>query len=149
MGMSGNWARVAPGELSPERRPPAERSISTDKNWAGFDYLLRRHGFPVDIVFGEETFPGTTPGDEFSEGTWGYGPPTYLTPERVAEAARALAALSPADLIRGVTPDEVTAADRYSFHPDDLLEVAAELPAAQRLFTAAAEAGDAVLCWLD
>ncbi|GLY92919.1 hypothetical protein Acsp02_01750 [Actinoplanes sp. NBRC 103695] len=128
------------------------RWASTDKNWAAFDWLLRRRGVEVNVVLGEETFPGTEPGNEFSEGSWGYGPPEYLTPTRVATAAAALASLSEADLIRDLTPAEALAADVYSFYPEtetDFAEYTAELPAAQHFFEAAAASGDAVLCWLN
>ncbi|MET0414665.1 MAG: DUF1877 family protein [Actinoplanes sp.] len=164
--MTGNWLRVTPDELARATEDldgaydlaeagmngENDRWASTDKNWAALDYLLRRQGVTVPVVFGAEAFPGTEPGNEFDEASWGYGPPEYLTPSQVAAAAAALAPLTEADLIRGLTPAQAQAADRYSFYPEseaDLAGYAAELPGAQRFFAAAAEAGDAVLCWLN
>jgi hypothetical protein len=164
--MSGNWLRVTPDELGraiddlsgaydlaeEAMNGENDRWASTDKNWAAFDFLLRRRGVTPSIVLGPGVFPGTDPDDEFDEASWGYGPPVYLTPAQVATAAAALATLTEADLIRDLTPAEAMAADVYSFYPEsdeDLAGYAGELPSAQQFFAAAAEAGDAVLCWLN
>jgi hypothetical protein len=164
--MTGNWLRVTPDELArafedlsgaydlaeEAMNGENDRWATTDKNWAAFDFLLSRQGVTPSIVLGPGVFPGTDPDDEFDEASWGYGPPVYLTPAQVAAAAATLATLTEADLVRDLTPAEAGAADIYSFAPEtdeDLAEYAAELPTAQRFFTAAAEGGDAVLCWLN
>lgn len=134
-------------EAAGDTIPLAQRQrLSTDKAWNAFDYLLRRKDFPVSIVFGEEAFPGL---DEESD-EWGYGPPGYLTPEQVRLAASALSALTPADLVEGITVADLVAEDLYPASDHEMLEWGADqLPDAQIWFAAAAEAGDAVICWID
>jgi hypothetical protein len=44
------------------------------QTWDLLGFLLRRSAFPVDIVHGEEPLAADD---------WGYGPPQYLTPDRV------------------------------------------------------------------
>lgn len=63
------------------------RCYDTDKMWHALDFLLRRVGFPVDVVFGEEEIPGAD--------DWSYGPPRCLTPDQVRTAAEAFAATPP------------------------------------------------------
>ncbi|MFD6039307.1 DUF1877 family protein [Streptomyces griseoincarnatus] len=63
------------------------RCFDTDKMWHALDFLLRRVGFPVDVVFGEEEIPGAD--------DWSYGPPRCLTPDQVRTAAEAFAATPP------------------------------------------------------
>ena len=53
------------------------RHLSTEKAWHVIDYILGRARFPVQIVYGEEDLPGIADDD------WSYGPPSYLTPDRV------------------------------------------------------------------
>ncbi|MEU8298653.1 DUF1877 family protein [Micromonospora sp. NPDC048909] len=82
---------------------------------------------------------------------WGYGPPGYLTPEQVAEAAAALADLTEEDLIGGVDQAELQRAEVYPAvwdRPGDLAWVAHFLPGVRDYFTAAAKNGDAVICWI-
>lgn len=75
--------------------PPGDRArrFDTDKMWHALDFLLRRIGFPVDVVFGEEEIPGAE--------NWSYGPPRCLTPEQVRTAAEAFAATPSARLTEG------------------------------------------------
>jgi hypothetical protein len=77
-------------------RTPAERHLSTQWTWHAIEFLLRRAGFPVDVVYGEEAF---------AQGTdWGYGPARYLTVERVRIAAEALAATDFDTVVSGIEP---------------------------------------------
>ncbi len=121
------------------------RCLDTDKAWDAIGFLLRRTGFPVDIVHGEHTLPGAE--------DWGYGPPRYLTAEQVRAAADALAARSVDDLFQGVTPDDLARSDIYPrivWERGESLEyVRHHLEALVPFFRAAAREGDAMLMWLD
>jgi hypothetical protein len=130
-------------ELAPE--PAAARCHDTDKAWAALGFLLRRLAFPVDIVRGEEEIPGAE--------DWGYGPPRHLTPERVRQAAEALAATSPEYLVDGVAPEDLARADVYPRlvweRAESLDYVAGHYRELVPFFQAAARDGHAVLVWLD
>ncbi len=175
--INGNWLRVSPADLDrakddldrahdlaeAARNGEEEgRWAGTGKAWNAFDFLLARLGFEVPIVLGAESFvelPDVEPESQemldFLDGLehdWGYGPPSYLTPEQVAAAAAQLAGLTEEDLIRGVDPAELHRAQVYPDvwdRPGELSSVAHHLPGTQRFFAAAAMAGDAVICWLD
>lgn len=175
--MNGNWLRVTPAELDRAKADldwaydlaeaarndeSPERWTTTGKAWNGLDFLLDRLGFEVPIVLGAESFvefPDVEPDsaemvdflDEL-ELDWGYGPPSYLTPAQVAAAAAQLSELTGEDLIRDVDPAELARADVYPDawdRPGKLEWVAHFLPDTTRFFTAAADDGDAVICWLD
>lgn len=166
MSMIGEYLRVTPAELSraiedpnwawehadqirdaqdESRQPVSEgRHFSTYKTWDMLGFLLRRRDFPVDVVHGEESFAD----DE----DWGYGPPHFLTVERVRLAARELAVTSYDDLIRDVSHAELTAAKVYpeGWESRGSLEWARDYYGRLAKFLrAAADAGDAVLVWLD
>ncbi|MGC4894941.1 YfbM family protein [Micromonospora sp. DT31] len=172
--MIGNWLRVTPEELARARedhnwayelaqaqaQADDGRHGSTDKAWQALEFLLDRYGITVPVVTGGPLLaaPADDPPegfdwDEFVEThDWGYGPPTYLKPEHVVEVANALAGVTEADLVRGVDPAELTAADIYPliWDRDNQLEwVAHYLPYARAFFADAAKAGDAVICWID
>ncbi|MFJ8229251.1 DUF1877 family protein [Streptomyces sp. NPDC094448] len=105
-----HWAQEFAEELleaESDRGRPAStaRSHRTGTAWHGLDFLLRRHGFPVDVVHGEEEIPDAE--------EWGYGPPRFLSPERVRAAADAFAGLSPGALVAGVTAADLSAAEVY------------------------------------
>ncbi|MEV3953733.1 YfbM family protein [Streptomyces albogriseolus] len=120
------------------------RRLDTDKMWHALDFLLRRAGFPVDVVFGEEEIPGAE--------DWSYGPPRCLTPDQVRTAAEAFAATPPARLTEGVTPADLAAADIYPTvvweRGEPLDEVTAHYEALVPYFRAAARDGDGVLLWI-
>jgi hypothetical protein len=175
--MNGNWMRVSPAELERAKEDldwahdlaeaarngeDEARWTSTGKAWNGLDFLLDRLGFEVPIVLGAESFvelPDVEPdSDEMFDflddldDDWGYGPPSYLTPAQVAAAAAQLDGLTGEDLVRGVDPAELKRAEVYPDvwdRPGELSWVAHHLPDVQRFFAGAAEAGDAVICWLD
>jgi hypothetical protein len=159
--MYGEWLRVTPDELTEvgtdltasyqrvmemdEREPGSAkgRRFGSDKTWHALQYLLRRRDFPVDIVEGEHRFESTT--------EWGYGPPMYLTPAEVRDAAAALAGLSPGDVLAGVDASDLVANDIYPSvwdRPGELDWAVCYLPDTAAFFEAAATAGDAVICWI-
>jgi hypothetical protein len=174
--MNGNWLRITPDELEhaktdlhwahglarAEREADSDRWTSTDKAWNGLDFLLDRLGFETPLVFGAESFvelPDVEPDSdemfdflENLEHDWGYGPPSYLTPAQVADAAAQLAGLTEEDLIRGVDPAELSRAEVYPGHWEDrdrLTWLAHYLPYIKAFFAEAAADGSAVICWLD
>ncbi|MFE0422814.1 YfbM family protein [Streptomyces sp. NPDC058953] len=128
-----------------ERLPPTARSHHTDRAWHALDFLLRRRGFPVDVVHGEEEIPGAD--------DWGYGPPRLLSPERVRIAADAFAVLGPAGLIAGVAPGDLTAAEIYPVsrwsEPYALELLTGHYPPLAAFFRATALRGHALVVWID
>ncbi|MFE7382212.1 YfbM family protein [Streptomyces zhihengii] len=120
------------------------RHFSTYKAWHLLDHLLKRSGFPVDVVHGEEPLEGAD--------DWGYGPPHYLTAERVRLCSTALSALTYDRLVDGVDPGELDAAEIYPLHWED--RAALEwgrgwFTGLTAYFAAAARDGHAVLVWID
>ena len=108
MSMIGEYLRVTPADLDkaiqdpdwavllaeaaqdaarthPHLRPADARHYSTYRTWDLLRHLLTRVVFPVNVMQGEELFPD--PED------WVYGPPRYLPPDRVHQAAERLTAL--------------------------------------------------------
>lgn len=123
--------------------PADARQLTTHKAWHAIAFLLERTGFPVDIVHGEQAFTGED---------WGYEPAKYLDTDQVELAAEALAGLPFDDLIRDVDPAQLTAAQIYPLHWDeaDALEwVRGWFDPLAPFFGAAAQAGEAMLIWLD
>jgi hypothetical protein len=169
--INGNWLRVTPAELARAKDDldwayafardlsgDPDRTYHTDKDWHALGFLLHRRGFSVPIVSGAEMFVDESVGkieDEHGvfrwEVDWGYRPPRYLTPDQVAAAAAELADLTEDDLIRGVDEAELVDAEIYPDirDPDELLSAAHHLPYVRQFFALAANAGDAVICWLD
>ncbi|MEU5399338.1 YfbM family protein [Streptomyces sp. NPDC005963] len=168
MSMNGVYVRLTPSELSRAlddpvwakeyadelleaesdlvHLPSTSRTHHTYRAWHALDFLLRRRGFPVDIVHGEEEIPGT-------EDWGGYGPPRCVTPERVRVAADALAALTCAELIEGVTPGHLAEAGVYPVSPwaDEHslgLVTGIHQPLAA-FFRTTALRGHALLTWID
>ena len=166
--MNGEYLRVTPDELGRALKDPewalelaqdvrdAEeeagpspgeaRYLSTHKAWQAIGFILDRAGFPVDIVYGEGRFAD----DE--EIDWGYGPPRYLTPERVQTAGQALAATSFDALAAGVTQAALTQADIYPQvwdEPDSIEWVRGWFEPLIPYFGNAATQGQAMLIWLD
>ncbi|MFE6457241.1 YfbM family protein [Streptomyces cinereoruber] len=165
MSMNGEYLRVTPAELdralqdpewaldlaeeiqdAQEEREPAPneaRHFSTHQTWGLLGFLLRRSAFPVDIVHGEE--PLTT--DD-----WGYGPPQYLTPDRVRLAADTLRRTTYEQLVRDVDPSELVEAEVYPriWDSPTSLEWARDLfTPLTEFFQGAASTGYAMLIRLD
>ncbi|PBC66117.1 uncharacterized protein DUF1877 [Streptomyces sp. TLI_235] len=119
------WARELAEELagaeSGRALPVAERRcFEVGTAWHPLAFLLGRHGFPVDLLHGEEEVPET--------GQRGHGPPRLLAPERVRLAAETLAGLPAHALTEGVTSADLAAAEVYPssmWQREDALEVVA------------------------
>ncbi|MFD7629953.1 YfbM family protein [Streptomyces sp. NPDC059851] len=166
MSMIGEYVRLGPADFERALREPewaqdfvaalfdAERDVppvpsrarchSTDKTWHALSFLLARTGFPVDVVHGDEEVPDA--------GDWGCAPPRYLTPERVAAAADAMAGTPHPALLDGVTPRDLAAAEVYPVvvweRGESLEWVTDHYRHLARFFRAAARDGDAVLMWI-
>ncbi|MFD9516280.1 YfbM family protein [Streptomyces sp. NPDC059979] len=124
MSVNGEYLRVTPAELDRalkdpewawdlaeevqdaqaegEPAPAEARHFTTHQTWHLLGFLLQRTAFPVDVVHGEEPL---------ATDDWGYGPPQYLTPERVQLAADTLHRTTYDQLIQGVDPSELTKAE--------------------------------------
>jgi hypothetical protein len=164
--MNGEYLRVTPDELVRAVKDPAwalelaentqdaeeeadlppdkARHLSTHKAWHAIAFLLERAAFPVDIVYGEEQFA--------EDEDWGYGPPRYLTTERVHAAAEAMAATSFDALQAGLTPAMLAQADIYPQiwdEPDSLEWIRGWYEPLVPYFADAARQGQALLIWLD
>jgi hypothetical protein len=163
--MNGEYLRVTPAELDravkdpewaldlaeaiqdaqegQESAPHEARHFTTHKTWDLLGFLLRRSAFPVDIVHGEELLAAED---------WGYGPPRYLTPDRVRLAADTLQQTTYDQLIEGVDPSELAEAGVYPQIWDSpaSLEWARDLlTPLTEFFQGGASAGHAMLIWLD
>jgi hypothetical protein len=124
--------------------PGTAKHFSTYKTWDMLGFLLRRFGFPGDVVHGEEPFA--------DEEDWGYGPPRFLAVERVQLAARELSRISYDDLIGGVSHAELSASEVYpqGWDSPESLEWARDyFGHLVEFLRAAADARDGVLVWID
>ncbi|MEV0370141.1 YfbM family protein [Streptomyces sp. NPDC050636] len=166
MSMIGEYARVTPAELDRALRDPEwalklvgermdadtadgtdpakARCLDVDKAWGALGFLLHRAAFPVDIVHGEEAIPDAD--------DWGYGPPRYLTPDRVRLAAKALEQISGEDLTSGAAPEDLARAEVYPTiiweRGESLDYVRDHYDRLRPFFRTAAEEGDGMLVWL-
>lgn len=144
-----DWAfdfveEVRDAEEEVEPGPGEARHFSTYKYWDLLRFLLARAEVPVDVALGEEPFAD----DE----DWGYGPPRYLRPERVRLAAERLRGIGYSELVRGVDADQLTRADVYPLmwsEPGALEWGRRSYDGLVEFFEAAADAGDALIVWLD
>ncbi|MGW2015602.1 YfbM family protein [Streptomyces sp. NPDC001927] len=144
-----DWAldhieEVQDAEAESEPSPAQARHFSTYKTWHLLSFLLERSEFPVDVIQGE------APLEKADD--WGYGPPRYLTAERVRLGAEALNRLTYDQLLEGVDPQELIAADIYPLGWEDRasLEWGRDwFSGLTEYFTAAAREGHAVIVWLD
>ncbi|MFJ8948289.1 YfbM family protein [Streptomyces sp. NPDC102395] len=167
MSMNGEYLRVTPAELdralkdlewaldlaeeiqdAQEEHEPAPneaRHFTTHQTWDLLGFLLRRSAFPVDIVHGEDPLGA-------DDDDWGYGPPQYLTPDRVRLAADTLHQTTYDQLIQGVASSELAEAEIYPpiWDSPTSLEWARDLfTPLTEFFQGAASTGHAVLIWLD
>ncbi|MQY06675.1 YfbM family protein [Actinomadura macrotermitis] len=136
--------RLIEAELDEAPGPSRARCHDIDKTWQALDFLLHRAGFPVDIAYGEEQIPGAD--------AWGYGPPRYLTPERVRAAVAAFPAFPHHALAEGVTPADLAKADIYPHivweRGEPLEYVTYHYASLVEFFQAAARDGHAVVTWI-
>ncbi|MFJ9432565.1 DUF1877 family protein [Streptomyces sp. NPDC101490] len=110
----------------------------------GGQALLKRSAFPVDIVHGEEPFTGVD--------DWGYGPPRYVTGDRVRLAAETLTQMTYDQLIQGVDHSELATAEIYPLiwdSPTSLGWARDLFIPLTEFFQAAASDGHAMVIWLD
>ncbi|WP_432065068.1 YfbM family protein [Streptomyces sp. C10-9-1] len=131
-------------EEESEPAPAEARHFSTYKAWHLLGFLLERCGFPVNVVHGEELLG--------QAGDWGYGPPHYLPAERVQLGAEALGRLTYDQLLEGVDPQELMAAEIYPLGWEDRASVEwvrEWFAGLTEYFTAAAVEGHALIVWLD
>ncbi|WP_330457908.1 YfbM family protein [Streptomyces sp. NBC_00820] len=144
-----DWAldfveEVQDAEEETEPAPAEARHFSTYKTWDMLRFLLARAEFPVNVIHGEEPFA--------EDEDWGYGPPKYLRPERVRLAAKALRAVSYAQLISSVDPAELTSAGVYPLRwsePGALEWGRPWYGDLTQFFEGAARVDDGMLVWLD
>jgi hypothetical protein len=97
------------------------------------------------VVFGDNQVPGAD--------DWGYGPPSSLSPERVAELAAVLRSLDPRGAADAVPAQAFVDADIYPdgiWNEPGLAEyLAGHLERLTTFFVDAADAGMGMLVWLD
>lgn len=121
---------------------PPGRALSLHKAWHGIKYLLDAAGAPVDVVLG---------GTPLSADDWGYGPPRYLTPDQVGEAAAFTVSTPWERIAASYDAARMLDAEIYPEAWDDpteldwLHEWYEPLPS---FLAAAARNGDALLLWL-
>lgn len=115
MSINGYYARLSPTDLGRALADPdAARELTEPQDsapdrrhgvgpyWDAIAFLLRRRGFPVDLVRGGTELPGAP--------DLGHGPPRYLTPDQVRCMVEALEAVTPDTLATDVTAADLTAA---------------------------------------
>ncbi|MFJ6940669.1 DUF1877 family protein [Streptomyces sp. NPDC101132] len=132
---------VREGEEHTEPAPADALYFTTYTAWPLLGLLFRRAGFPVDVSRGDArvVYPDPTAGD--------YG---YLTADRVAVAARELAALPYDRLAAHAEPEELAGRGlcRYDWDGAATLEWARHFyDGLTAYFAAAARDGHAVLVW--
>jgi hypothetical protein len=150
---AADFAEFGGEDEAEEPQPPKElmaqaqaRLYSTYKAWNILAFLLHRAGCPVDVVYGEVEFA--------EEEDWGYGPPRYLPPDRVRDAAQVLQGYTFAALSAGVTDQHLRDAEVYpipdpSSGNDEVMWAEHWFQPLVDFFAAAASEGDAVIVWLD
>ena len=175
MSMIGNYRRLAPDELehlqasvaagepdavhrflSPaweaeDSLPLQDMEMDTDKAWAGLHFLLT--GTEQD---GEPPLCYVVGDKDLGSDDIGYGPPRYLTPVQVQEAANALMAVREDELRARFSPAAFVVAGIY---PTNLWKNEPETVTFPYLwenavrvrdfFQQAAQSGDAILFWVD
>lgn len=141
-------------EPSPVDDP--ERLFDLTNSWMAVHYLLTgeitfasQSKTPPPLVY---VVMGGTP---ISDEDVGYGPPRFLTPEQVKEAAAALSKLAPEDLRGGFDVAAYNAAGGYptmsptGWDAEDIDPLLEEYSDLRNFFQGTAERGDALLLWSD
>ncbi|MFI2365182.1 DUF1877 family protein [Promicromonospora sp. NPDC019610] len=133
-------------DLEDEGADPDARLMDVDKAWHGLAFVLERAGVSTAAVHGDAQVPGAD--------DWGYGPPSWLSVERVAELSAALRGLD-VDAVVGAVPAAVlVAAEVYPLglwaaDSDWQGYLAGHLKRLTDFFAEAADAGMGVLVWID
>lgn len=121
------------------------RLMDVDKAWHGLALVLDRAGVSTAVVFGDDQVPGAD--------DWGYGPPSSLSPARVAELAAVLSSLDRKKAVEAVRAQDFVEADIYPHgiwdEPGSREHLAGHLERLAVFFVEAADAGMGVLVWLD
>jgi hypothetical protein len=164
MGMIGEYMRLAPQDLDKALSDPAwirdlidelwdsqsaggepdMRLMDINKAWHGLAFALGRAGVSTAAVYGDEPVPGAD--------DWGYGPPSWLTVERVAEVSAALSGLDAEQTIDAVPLAAFVDAETYPAmwtQPDAKDYLASHLKQLTTFFAEAADAGMGMLMWID
>ncbi|MFJ3405033.1 DUF1877 family protein [Promicromonospora sp. NPDC090134] len=165
MSMIGEYMRLAPHDLDvaladPESirdlidelwdledagSEPDARLMDVDKAWHGLAFVLERAGVPTAVVHGDAQVPRSD--------DWGYGPPSWLSVERVGELSAALAELD-ADAVVGAVPGAaLVEAEVYPLgmwaDGDCKDYLIGHLKRLADFFAEAADAGMGMLVWID
>jgi hypothetical protein len=162
MSMIGNYLRVTPQRLDELLRAPDSiagavhpadrehdpgRHLDIEKSWHAIQFLLT--GEPWE---GKGPFQNAVMGGRaLSEEDVGYGPARYLLPDEVKEVALALAGLSGEALWERFDPKAFERAEIYpqGWSDDGRDYVIGYYAELQAFFREAANAGDAMLLYLD
>ncbi|MDI6710895.1 MAG: YfbM family protein [Thermoanaerobacterales bacterium] len=166
--MIGNYVRVSAQELEEalkdsslistlifgeeedeEDGKPRENTLEIDQAWHGIHFLLTGDPWAGAPPLSYVVLGGQPLGDD----DLGYGPPHYLTPAQVREAAATLTQLSLDDLRQRYVPEKFVAAE---IHPpiwdegEEALEyILSYLRQVIDFFRTAAANGEAVIFWLE
>lgn len=165
MSMIGEYMRLAPQDLDKALSDPAwirdlidelwdsqsaggepdMRLMDIDKAWHGLAFALGQAGVSTAAIYGYEPVPGTD--------DWGYGPPAWLSVERVAEVSAALSGLDAEQTIDAVPLAALVDAETYPTgiwtQPDAKDYLASHLKQLTTFFAEAADAGMGMLMWID
>jgi hypothetical protein len=165
MSMIGNYRRVTPQELAALRadpgsvmnflypkdhsRPPSGRHLDVDKTWHAIHFLLNGDSWDgerplVNVVLG---------GTQLGPDDVGYGPARYLEPDEVKQVANALNDVPAFELIERFDAGSLNDAEIYphpwSDGPDDREYISSRYLELTEFFRKAADAGDAMLLYLN
>ncbi|WP_369375801.1 YfbM family protein [Promicromonospora sp. Populi] len=139
------WARDMIDELWEAEDEEDPRLFDIDKAWHGLSLVFERAGVSRAVVFGDDPVPGAD--------DWGYGPPSSLSPERVAELAAVLRSLDGQGSVEAVPVEAFLEGDIYPQgiwnEPDSGPYLVSHLEGLTTFFVDAADAGMGVLVWLD
>ena len=165
MSMIGEYMRLAPQDLDKaladpvwirdlvdelwdsedEGGEPDTRLMDVDKAWHGLAFALERAGVPTAVIYGDGPVAGAD--------DWGYGPPAWLSVERVAEVSRLLRDLDAENAISAVPIAAFVEAEIYPLgiwsDPDPKDYLVGHLRRLTAFFAEAAGAGMGMLVWID
>jgi len=140
-------------EPSPVDDP--ERLFDLTNSGMAVHYLLTGEIMPSVSNIPPPLFYVVMGGTPISDEDVGYGPPRYLTPEQVKEAADALSKLAPEYLRGGFDVAAYSAGGGYpsmrstGWEPEDIEPLLDEYSSLRNFFLGTVERGDALLLWSD